>query len=187
MAAIAPGADTLREAILLLRRHGATIILSTHDMAVAETLESLPAIHATGTGVAAVVANRVLSQPSGSRRSTGSRPEGEEAVRISRMPAGGARAQPPQAQVSTAPAVAATAAAPAAEGGAPKPKPNEHVITAPIRLSQAPDLTLNRGTLYADGNAAAGAEFRKCMREIVQRYRPGRHRAAVDGAERLAR
>src|SRR5207244_10822425 len=31
-----------------------------------------------------------------------------------------------------------------------------HVITAPIRLSQAPDLTLNRGTLYADGNAAAG-------------------------------
>src|SRR2546423_9018476 len=31
-------ADTLREAILLLRRRGATIILSTHDMAVAETL-----------------------------------------------------------------------------------------------------------------------------------------------------
>ena len=31
-----------------------------------------------------------------------------------------------------------------------------HVITAPIRLSNAPDLTLNRGTLYADGNAAAG-------------------------------
>ena len=31
-----------------------------------------------------------------------------------------------------------------------------HVITAPIRLSDAPDLTLNRGTLYADGNAAAG-------------------------------
>ena len=31
-----------------------------------------------------------------------------------------------------------------------------HVVTAPIRLSDAPDLTLNRGTLYADGNAAAG-------------------------------
>jgi uncharacterized protein involved in outer membrane biogenesis len=31
-----------------------------------------------------------------------------------------------------------------------------HVITAPIRLSSAPDLTLNRGTLYADGNAASG-------------------------------
>jgi AsmA protein len=31
-----------------------------------------------------------------------------------------------------------------------------HVISAPIRLSNAPDLTLNRGTLYADGNAAAG-------------------------------
>lgn len=31
-----------------------------------------------------------------------------------------------------------------------------HVIVAPIRLSDAPDLTLSRGTLYADGNAAAG-------------------------------
>jgi len=31
-----------------------------------------------------------------------------------------------------------------------------HVVTAPIRLSIAPDLTLSRGTLYADGNAAAG-------------------------------
>jgi AsmA protein len=31
-----------------------------------------------------------------------------------------------------------------------------HVITAPIRLSAAPDLTISRGTLYADGNAAAG-------------------------------
>ena len=57
--------------------------------------------------------------------------EGEEAVRISRMPAGGVAAQPlPPAQASAAPA-AATAAAPA-EGGAPKPKPNEHVITAPM-------------------------------------------------------
>ena len=31
-----------------------------------------------------------------------------------------------------------------------------HVLTAPIRLSDAPDLTLNRGTLYADGDAAGG-------------------------------
>jgi AsmA-like protein len=31
-----------------------------------------------------------------------------------------------------------------------------HVITAPMRLSESPDLTLTRGTLYADGNAAAG-------------------------------
>ncbi|HZT48723.1 MAG TPA: AsmA-like C-terminal region-containing protein [Hyphomicrobiaceae bacterium] len=31
-----------------------------------------------------------------------------------------------------------------------------HVIAAPIRLSAAPDLTISRGTLYADGNAAAG-------------------------------
>ncbi|KAB2913440.1 MAG: AsmA family protein [Hyphomicrobiaceae bacterium] len=31
-----------------------------------------------------------------------------------------------------------------------------HVITAPIRLSGAPDVTLIRGVLYADGNAAAG-------------------------------
>jgi AsmA protein len=31
-----------------------------------------------------------------------------------------------------------------------------HIVTAPIRLSTAPDLTLSRGTLYADGNAAAG-------------------------------
>jgi acetyl-CoA carboxylase biotin carboxyl carrier protein len=56
--------------------------------------------------------------------------EGEEAVRISRMPAGGAVAQPLPPAPSAAPATA-TAAAPA-EGGAPKPKPNEHVITAPM-------------------------------------------------------
>ena len=31
-----------------------------------------------------------------------------------------------------------------------------HVVISPIRLSDAPDLTLSRGTLYADGNAAAG-------------------------------
>jgi AsmA protein len=31
-----------------------------------------------------------------------------------------------------------------------------HGITTPIRLSSAPDLTLNRGALYADGNAVVG-------------------------------
>jgi AsmA protein len=31
-----------------------------------------------------------------------------------------------------------------------------HVVTSPIRLSAVPDLTLNRGALYADGNAAEG-------------------------------
>src|SRR5262245_48305361 len=31
-----------------------------------------------------------------------------------------------------------------------------HVITKPARLSLAPDLTLSRGVLYADGNAALG-------------------------------
>ena len=65
--------------------------------------------------------------------------EGEEAVRISRLPAGGATAQtlPPVTQ-ATAPA--ANAAAPAAapgvpagpEGTPPKPKSGEHVITAPM-------------------------------------------------------
>jgi acetyl-CoA carboxylase biotin carboxyl carrier protein len=60
--------------------------------------------------------------------------EGEEAVRISRLPAGGVAAHPlPQVSVPPAPgAVAASAALPAAESTAPKPKPNEHVITAPM-------------------------------------------------------
>jgi AsmA protein len=31
-----------------------------------------------------------------------------------------------------------------------------HAITKPVRLSSAPDLTLSRGVLYADGNAALG-------------------------------
>jgi acetyl-CoA carboxylase biotin carboxyl carrier protein len=62
--------------------------------------------------------------------------EGEEAVRISRMPTGEAAAQalrpvhvahPPAAAAAPAPG-----ALPAAESAAPKPKPNEHVITAPM-------------------------------------------------------
>jgi acetyl-CoA carboxylase biotin carboxyl carrier protein len=62
--------------------------------------------------------------------------EGEEAVRISRMPAGAIA--PPQ-QVMHLPPAPATAAAPAvvtevtaAQGAAPKPTPSEHVITAPM-------------------------------------------------------
>jgi acetyl-CoA carboxylase biotin carboxyl carrier protein len=68
--------------------------------------------------------------------------EGEEAVRISRMPTG-SNAPPsyPQfAHVASMPmamspaleAPAKAASAPAIEGPAAKPKPNEHVITAPM-------------------------------------------------------
>jgi acetyl-CoA carboxylase biotin carboxyl carrier protein len=74
--------------------------------------------------------------------------EGEEALRISRMPAGGgAHTLPPQAWFgpghpawdggrSAAPAPLAAAAEAAGQGaageGTAKPKPNEHVITAPM-------------------------------------------------------
>src|SRR5262249_8785534 len=62
--------------------------------------------------------------------------EGEEAVRISRMPAGPSAAQPPQvthltpAATTAPPAAGGEAAAP--ESTALKPKPSEHVITAPM-------------------------------------------------------
>src|SRR6516165_3511456 len=63
--------------------------------------------------------------------------EGEEAVRISRLPAGGAALQslPPVASGAALPAATAAAPAPAPaglagpEGAASKPKPSEHVIT----------------------------------------------------------
>jgi acetyl-CoA carboxylase biotin carboxyl carrier protein len=65
--------------------------------------------------------------------------EGEEAVRISRMPAAGtvAHLAPQLTHVAAAlPAPVAPAAAaatlPAAESAAPKPKSNEHVVTAPM-------------------------------------------------------
>ena len=65
--------------------------------------------------------------------------EGEEAVRISRMPAGGVvtQAAPPAVHapagaVSPSAAAAAAQAAAPAEALAPKPKSNEHVITAPM-------------------------------------------------------
>jgi acetyl-CoA carboxylase biotin carboxyl carrier protein len=68
--------------------------------------------------------------------------EGEEGVRISRMPVGVAA---PVAQVAAAPPLApAASVAPAAEVA--KPKPNEHVITAPMV-----------GTFYASPSPGAKA------------------------------
>jgi acetyl-CoA carboxylase biotin carboxyl carrier protein len=65
--------------------------------------------------------------------------EGEEAVRISRMPAGGVVTQlAPQVVPATpalpgpAPAAPAAAAAAPGESATAKPKSNEHVITAPM-------------------------------------------------------
>jgi acetyl-CoA carboxylase biotin carboxyl carrier protein len=67
--------------------------------------------------------------------------EGEEAVRISRMPAGEAAAHtlsapaaPPAVPAALGAPAAGTAAAtlPAAESAPARPKPNEHVITAPM-------------------------------------------------------
>ena len=64
--------------------------------------------------------------------------EGEEAVRISRMPTGNAAmhgmptyAMPMAAPVA-APAQAASAPAPALEAPAARPRANEHVVTAPM-------------------------------------------------------
>jgi acetyl-CoA carboxylase biotin carboxyl carrier protein len=77
--------------------------------------------------------------------------EGEEAVRISRLGAGGAHGQAgPQMHAAAAPAATAIPAAPAAtaiaESAPPKPKPNEHVITAPMV-----------GTFYASPSPGAKA------------------------------
>jgi acetyl-CoA carboxylase biotin carboxyl carrier protein len=64
--------------------------------------------------------------------------EGEEAVRISRMPSGAhalhTYAMPMAAAPMAAPAPAAAVAPPAAapEAPAPRPRPNEHVVTAPM-------------------------------------------------------
>jgi acetyl-CoA carboxylase biotin carboxyl carrier protein len=79
--------------------------------------------------------------------------EGEEAVRISRMPVGGPQMAsypqyihaPPMA-LSPPIDAPAKAAAPAVEGPAAKPKPNEHVITAPMV-----------GTFYASPSPGAKA------------------------------
>jgi len=75
--------------------------------------------------------------------------EGEEALRISRMPVAAPHAVPQVAHLAVLPAAAgaaASAALPAAESAAPKPKPNEHVITAPMV-----------GTFYASPSPGAKA------------------------------
>ena len=77
--------------------------------------------------------------------------EGEEAVRISRMPVASAHPHAmPQFVHMPAPsapaAPIAAAALPAADSAVAKPKPNEHVITAPMV-----------GTFYASPSPAAKA------------------------------
>jgi acetyl-CoA carboxylase biotin carboxyl carrier protein len=75
--------------------------------------------------------------------------EGEEAVRISRMPVGPAQA-PPVTHLAAAPAAAAAqlpgADVAAADSAPAKPKPSEHVITAPMV-----------GTFYASPSPGAKA------------------------------
>ena len=61
--------------------------------------------------------------------------EGEEAVRISRMPAGVSAQLPQVVHLAPAPAIAAVPAVAevaASESPAQTPKPSEHVITAPM-------------------------------------------------------
>ncbi len=41
-----------------------------------------------------------------------------------------------------------------------------HVVMAPIRLSDTPDLTLSRGALYADGNAASGTPISRFVLDV---------------------
>jgi len=80
--------------------------------------------------------------------------EGEEALRISRMPTGTATGHQAPQLAHLAPlaagaggaAASASAALAAAESAAPKPKPNEHVITAPMV-----------GTFYASPSPGAKA------------------------------
>jgi acetyl-CoA carboxylase biotin carboxyl carrier protein len=77
--------------------------------------------------------------------------EGEEALRISRMPVASAHphAMPQYLQMPAPPAAPLASAAAAVELPAaepPKPKPNEHVITAPMV-----------GTFYASPSPAAKA------------------------------
>jgi hypothetical protein len=59
-----------------------------------------------------------------------------------------------------------------------------HVIAAPIRLSSTPDLTLNRGTLYADGNAAAGTPISRFVLDApVFQLNASGQRAGASGLE----
>jgi acetyl-CoA carboxylase biotin carboxyl carrier protein len=75
--------------------------------------------------------------------------EGEEGLRISRMPAAATQGVPQVAHLGVLPAggaATASAALPAAESAAAKPRPNEHVITAPMV-----------GTFYASPSPGAKA------------------------------
>ncbi len=76
--------------------------------------------------------------------------EGEEAVRISRMPTGGFHTHLPSFPMTAAPAhmvaPSAPSGAPALEAPAAKTKPNEHVVTAPMV-----------GTFYAASSPGAKA------------------------------
>ena len=58
--------------------------------------------------------------------------EGEEAVRISRMPTGAYATHAPAPVMMPAPVAHAPAPAAPAEAPAAKPRPNEHVVTAPM-------------------------------------------------------
>jgi acetyl-CoA carboxylase biotin carboxyl carrier protein len=58
--------------------------------------------------------------------------EGEEAVRISRMPTGTTHGVPTYAMPMPAPLAAPAAAAIAAPEAPARPRPNEHVVTAPM-------------------------------------------------------
>ena len=72
--------------------------------------------------------------------------EGEEAVRISRMPTSGGVVPQVAHLPAAAPPPLAAPALPAPESAAAKPKPNEHVITAPMV-----------GTFYASPSPGAKA------------------------------
>jgi len=72
--------------------------------------------------------------------------EGEEAVRISRMPTGSFAAHAPAPGPAHLHAAAVPAAAPAREEEPPRPRPNEHVVTAPMV-----------GTFYAAASPSAKA------------------------------
>lgn len=70
----------------MLRRQSRVVLVSLpEEMAVAETLEAIPAIHEAGTKVAAVLANRVQPQLAfGSPRSKARTLDAEEAVRLAK-------------------------------------------------------------------------------------------------------
>ncbi|HEX3837102.1 MAG TPA: acetyl-CoA carboxylase biotin carboxyl carrier protein [Steroidobacteraceae bacterium] len=72
--------------------------------------------------------------------------EGEEAVRISRMPTGAYATHAPAPLMMAAPAPAPAPAAPAPAEVAAKPRANEHVVTAPMV-----------GTFYAAATPGAKA------------------------------